>query len=228
MKQDPNLNHLVEPSFKRVIIIFVLPFENTAQRTSNSGYYLPNIELKDYNVMINRDDFFDQPVKDNKVIYESITKIATGQGHDYITGGLLDYPHFKDSYKMFAVDFRKQTELDAQPRETHQIIFNANLDRGHDDAYTRINAETDIVLRLPSTMVGNSDDETNFLHKILLTNRQVANLCTVSSSKTSADIKLSKTQLSKMIQLGGFLRRFLSPLLKNWITINEKCNSTIN
>ena len=75
-------------------------------------------------------------------------------------------------------------------------------------------------------MVGNSDDETNFL--ILLTNRQVANLCKVSSSKTSADIKLSKTQLSKMIQLGEFLRRLLGPLLKNWITTNEKCNSTIN
>ena len=71
-----------------------------------------------------------------------------------------------------------------------------------------------VVLRLSSNMVGNSNDNTNFPHELLLTNRQVANICKAFAKNTSIDIKLSKTQLSKMIQLGGFLGRLLGPLLK--------------
>ena len=62
---------------------------------------------------------------------------------------------------------------------------------------------TDVVLRLSSNMIGNSDDETNFPHKLLLTKRQVANIRKVFSNYTSTDIKLSKSQLIKM-QKGGF------------------------
>ena len=62
-------------------------------------------------------------------------------------------------------------------------------------------------------MIGNSDDNTNFRHELLLTNRQVANLHTAFAKNTSTDIKLSKTQLSKMIQSGGFLGRLLGTLL---------------
>ena len=68
-------------------------------------------------------------------------------------------------------------------------------------------------------MIGNSDDETNFPHKILLTNRQVANLRKAFANYLSTDIKLSKTQLSKMIQLGGFLGRPLGPLLKTGLPL---------
>ena len=46
--------------------------------------------------MINGENFFDQPVKDNKITYENIRKTATGQGDDYTTGCLLDYPYFKE------------------------------------------------------------------------------------------------------------------------------------
>ena len=63
-------------------------------------------------------------------------------------------------------------------------------------------------------MIGKSDDGTNFPHKLLLTNRQVANLHKDFANHTSTDFKFSKTQLSKMIQLGGFLGRRLGPLLK--------------
>ena len=63
-------------------------------------------------------------------------------------------------------------------------------------------------------MIGNFVDETNFLHKLLLTNRQVENLRKAFANNSSIDIKLSKTQLSKMIQSRGFLGRLLSPLLK--------------
>ena len=57
---------------------------------SHSGYYLPNVELKNY-VVINGEKFFDQPIKNNKVTYENIRKIATSQEDDYTTGCLLDY-----------------------------------------------------------------------------------------------------------------------------------------
>ena len=82
--------------------------------------------------MINGENFFDQTVKDNKETYENIRKIATDQGDGYTTRCLLDYPYFKDSYKMIAVDLSKQNELDANPRVTQQINFTANLDRAGD------------------------------------------------------------------------------------------------
>ena len=78
LKKDPNLNHLVGPSFNGVNRLFHLVFENDAQRTSHSGDYLRNVELKDYNVMIDGRNFFDQPIKNNKVEYENIRKITTG------------------------------------------------------------------------------------------------------------------------------------------------------
>ena len=81
--------------------------------------------------------------------------------------------------------------------------------------------ETDFVLRLSSNMIGNSDDNTNFPHELLLTNRQVANLPKAFAKNTSTDIILSKTQLSKMIQSGGFLGRLLGPLLKTGLPLTK-------
>ena len=66
-------------------------------------------------------------------------------------------------------------------------------------------------------MIG--DNETNFPHKLLLTNRQVSNLCKAFANNSSSDLKLSKTQLSKMIQSGGFLGRLLGPLLKTGLPL---------
>ena len=77
------------------------------QRTSSKRYCLPNVEIKDYSVIIDRKNSFDQPIKDNKVTYENIRKIATGQGDDYTTGCLLDYTYFKNCYKMIVVDLSK-------------------------------------------------------------------------------------------------------------------------
>ena len=129
LTQNPNLNHLVEPSFQGVNRLFVLAFENDDYRTSDDRYYLPTLEIKDYNIMINGENAFDQPIKNNKVTYENIRKIATAQGDDYTTGCLLDYPYFADTYKMIAVDLSKQQALDADPRAIQQINFTANLDR---------------------------------------------------------------------------------------------------
>ena len=80
-----------------------------------------------------------------------------------------------------------------------------------------IKNETDVVLRLSSNMVGNSDDETNFPHKLLLTNRQTLSLRKAFNNHKSADIKFSKAQLTKM-QKGGFLK-FLMPLLKSGLPL---------
>ena len=74
-----------------------------------------------------------------------------------------------------------------------------------------IKNETEVVLRLSSNVIGNSDDETNSPHKLLLINRQVADLRRAFANYSSTDVKLSNTQLSKMIQSGGFLGRLLGP-----------------
>ena len=112
LAQNPNLNHLVEPSFQGINRLFVLAFENDDHRSSTKRYNLPTVEIKDYNIMINGENLFDQPIKNNEVTYENIRKIATGQGDDYTTGCLLDYSYFADTYKMI-----------------QQINFTANLDR---------------------------------------------------------------------------------------------------
>ena len=57
--------------------------------------------------MINGEKFFDQPIKNNKVTYENMRKIATGQGDDYTTDCLLDYSYFMDTYKMIVADLNK-------------------------------------------------------------------------------------------------------------------------
>ena len=80
-----------------------------------------------------------------------------------------------------------------------------------------IKNETALVLRLSSNMIG--DNENNFPHKLLLTNTQVSNLRKAFANNSSANIKLSKTQLSKMMQSRGFLGRLLGPLLKTGLPL---------
>ena len=138
----PNLNYLAETSFQGINRLFVLAFESDAQRTSNSGYYLPNVEIKDYNIIINGENFFDQLIKNNKVTYENIRKIATDQGDDYTTGCLLDYSYFMDTYKMIAVDLSKQQASDADPRAIQQVNFTANLGRAGNTSVYFILEET--------------------------------------------------------------------------------------
>ena len=129
LRQNKQLNDLAELSFQGVNRLFVLAFENVAQRRSNKRYYLPNVEIKNYNVMIDLENLFYQSVKDNTVTYENIRKIYTGQEDDYTAGCLLDYSHFKDIYQMIAVDLSKQQALDADLRANQQINFTENLDR---------------------------------------------------------------------------------------------------
>ena len=94
-----------------------------------------------------------------------------------------------------------------------------------------IKNETDVVLRISRNMVSNSNDNTNFPHELLLTNRQVANIRKAFAKNTSTDIKLSKTRLSKMIQSGGFLGNLLGklagPLMKLAVPLAKNVLATL-
>ena len=94
-RKNQYLDYLINPTFQEVNRFFVLSFEDEAQRTSYKLYYLPNVEIKNYNVIIDEQNFFDQPVKHKLMTSDSIQKMATGEGDDYTTGCLLDYNYFK-------------------------------------------------------------------------------------------------------------------------------------
>ena len=79
--------------------------------------------------MIDGKNFFSQPVKNDLRTYGKIRKIVTGQEDDYTTDSLLDYPYFKENYKLIAVDLSKQQALDADLKSMQQISFTENLDR---------------------------------------------------------------------------------------------------
>ena len=82
---------------------------------------------------------------------------------------------------------------------------------------SEIKNENEVVLRLSSKIIG--DNETNFPHKLLLNDRQVASLRKSFANNSSTDIRLSKTQLSRLIQSGGFLGGLLGPLLKTGLPL---------
>ena len=106
--QNRYLYFLIDQSFQGVNRLFVLSFKDDDGRESRKQYNLPTVEIKDYNVMINARNFFDQPVKNDLKTYDNIRKIATGQGDDYTTGCLLDYIYFKKYYKLITIDLSKQ------------------------------------------------------------------------------------------------------------------------
>ena len=91
-------------------------------------YYIPTREIKSY-VMIDEQNFFDQPLRNNLITYDNIQNILTGQGDDYTTGCLLDYDYFNKYYKMIAIDLSKQHALDADPKAIQHINFTRNLEQ---------------------------------------------------------------------------------------------------
>ena len=101
-----------------------------------------------------------------------------------------------------------------QYNSLHVKLSNSQLNK----LKSSVKNQTDVVLRISPNMVSNSNDNTNFPHELLLTNRQVVNIRKAFAKITSTDIKLSKTQLSKMIQAGGFwgnlLGKLAGPLMK--------------
>ena len=102
----------MDPSFQGVNRLLVLLFENNENRTVHRKYYLPILERKDYNVMIDGQNFFHQPIENDLRTYDNIRKIVIGQGDYNTTGYLLDCSYFNNYYKMISIDFSKQQELD--------------------------------------------------------------------------------------------------------------------
>ena len=125
-----NLNYLIDRTFIKVSRLCFWSFEriagenNTAKdhRDSFSNYYVPNVEIENFNVLIDGKSFFDLPVKNEEEIYEKITEMS--RNNDYTTGNLLDYAYFKENYKLIAIDLSKQTEL----KDPQQISFIGKLE----------------------------------------------------------------------------------------------------
>ena len=108
---------MIDPTFTNVNILFVLSFQRIAgennttkdYRDSFSHYYVPNVEIKDFNVLIDGKSFFDLPVKNEEETYEKIIEMSNN--NDYTTGNLLDFAYFKKNYRLIAIYLSKQTKL---------------------------------------------------------------------------------------------------------------------
>ena len=106
--------------------MFVLAFNNTegndnkVERNKHQKYFLPRVNITNYNVLIDGRIFYDQPINDLVKQYDEIRKIATGQGDGYATGCLLHYQFFKDHYNLITIDLSKQKELEADSRAIQQ------------------------------------------------------------------------------------------------------------
>ena len=96
---------------------------NRVLRNSHTKYFLPRVNITNYNVLIDGRNFYDQPINDLVKQYDEIRKTATGQGDDYTTGCLLDHQYFKDEYNLIAAHLSKQKELDADSRAIQLIQF---------------------------------------------------------------------------------------------------------
>ena len=124
-----NLNYLIDPTFAKVNRLLALLIERIEEnnvkkdhRDSFSHYFVPNVEIKDFKVLIGWKSFFDLPVKNKaeaskKVIYMS-------RKNDCTTGNLLDFAYFKENYRLIAIDLSKQTNL----KDPQQIKFIGKLE----------------------------------------------------------------------------------------------------
>ena len=107
--QNNNLSQLIDPTFANFSKLFVLSFARDKagdNRNSVSGYYVQNVEIKDFNILIDVKSFFDFPEKNEEEAYEKIIEMSN---NDYTTGNLMDLGYFKKNYKLIAIDLSKQT-----------------------------------------------------------------------------------------------------------------------
>ena len=120
-----NFNILIDPTFTNVNRLFVLAYENDADRQSYYQFYLPNVFVKDFNVIIDKLAFFDLPIKNEEEAYEK--NIDISENDEYTTGNLLDYDYFKKYYKLIAIDLSKQQVLQENKDLIQQINFIGRL-----------------------------------------------------------------------------------------------------
>ena len=111
--------------------LFLLAYNRENGQPTKNGrqkYYLPRIDLKKYNVIIDGRNFYDNPIESDIEKYRELKIVMIGKGEDYTTRSLLDYDYFKKHYKLVAVDLSKQKELDTDPRTIQQIEFKYMLE----------------------------------------------------------------------------------------------------
>ena len=125
-----NLSEILNASFQGIRRLFVLAYvvaagaaNDEAGIKDNKKYFLPRGEIKNYNVLIDGRNFYDQPINDLIKQYDEVRKVSTGHGDDYTTGSFLDYAYFKDNYRLLVTDRSKQKALDADPSTLQQILF---------------------------------------------------------------------------------------------------------
>ena len=121
-----NLNILIDPTFTNVNRLFVLAYQNADDIQSFSQFYLPNVMVQDYNVIIDKLAFFDLPIKTEEEAYEKIIDIS--RNNEYTTGNLLDYDYFKKYYNLIAIDLSKQQVLQENEDLIQQINFIGKLE----------------------------------------------------------------------------------------------------
>ena len=122
-----NLNILIDPTFTNVNRLFVLAYrQDNNDRQSFSQFYLLNVMVKDYNVIIDKLAFFDLPIKTEEEAYEKIIDIS--RNNEYTAGNLLDYDYFKKYYKLIAIDLGKQQVLQENEELIQQINFIGRLE----------------------------------------------------------------------------------------------------
>ena len=108
--KNNNLDYLIDPTFTNVNRLFVLSFKSDVERNSFSDYYVTKVEVKNSNVLIHQNPFYEISVKNKEEAYEVIIEMS--KNNDYTTGSLLNYEYFSKHYNLIAIELTKQFELE--------------------------------------------------------------------------------------------------------------------
>ena len=133
--QNQYLDYQTDPNFQGVSRCSVLSFKNNTHQRSSKRFFVPNVEIKNYNVMISGKNIFHQSVKNEKSTNDNIQKIKTDQRDDYKAGCLLDYVYFKNYCKIIAKNLSKRQEIESDPKATKQIRFAGNLEQDRNGGF---------------------------------------------------------------------------------------------
>ena len=171
--KNNNLNYLIDPTFTNVNRLFVLSFKNLDDRESFSKYYVPKVEIKDFNALIDGKSFFEIPVKNKEEAYEEIIEMS--KNNDFTKDNLLDYEYFSKHCKLIAIDLSKQIELE-NPELKKQINFIRRLER---------NEGTTMFFNVEKKEETNFDFSQNSVICIKKETQNIANLSNGSDNKYS-------------------------------------------
>ena len=132
-----NLDYLIDPTFTNVNRLFVLSYERIEEDNVKKGYidffshyYVPKVQIKDFNVFVDRKSFYDLPTKNEGEAYKKIIDMSN---NDYKTGNLLEFAYYKENQKLIAIYLAKQTKI----KDPQQINFIGKIE-GQDNGVTMV------------------------------------------------------------------------------------------